>query len=104
ASVARIISSDLLARGYLRVHLWAGLVALISNVGLNILLIPRLGVSGAALATSISYSLNAIVLVAAFVKITSVPAFVLLLPGGGDLRLFLEGIRKALSFRKTPRP
>ncbi|UCF04457.1 MAG: oligosaccharide flippase family protein, partial [bacterium] len=35
ASVARIISSDLLARGYPRVHLWAGLVALISNVGLN---------------------------------------------------------------------
>jgi O-antigen/teichoic acid export membrane protein len=90
ASIARIISSDLLARGYPRVNMWAGLVALVTNIALNLALIPRFGVVGASLATSISYSVHAAVLVAAFMRIGGVSMRMLLVPGVEDVRMLLR--------------
>jgi O-antigen/teichoic acid export membrane protein len=97
AGVGRVIGSDLLARGYPRINMWAGLVALVTNIGLNLAMIPRMGVRGAALATSISYSLHAAVLIIAFMRITDVPLRSLLAPGGEDLRLLVRGIRRLLT-------
>ena len=99
-SLARVISSDLLARGYPRVNLWAGLVALISNVALNIALIPRMGVSGAALATSFSYTLHALITAVGFIRITGVTPRSILVPGTDDLRLMIKSIRRALLWRR----
>ena len=97
AGLARVIASDLLARGHPRINMWAGLVALVSNVALNIVLIPRIGLSGAALATTISYSIHAFVLLVAFERITAVPLRAILIPGGEDFRILLRGIRTLLS-------
>lgn len=96
AGLARVVSSDLLARGYPRINMWAGLVALVSNVALNIVLIPRMGVGGAALATTVSYSVHALVLISVFVRITGVTPGALLLPRVDDIRLLLRSIRKVL--------
>ncbi|MCK4236664.1 MAG: flippase [Candidatus Krumholzibacteria bacterium] len=103
ASLARVISSDLLARGYPRVIMWGGVAGVLSNVGLNVVLIPRFGVSGAALATTISYTLNAVVVIAAFVNITGVSPRVILVPGTADIRLMAKGARQLLTFRKGVR-
>ncbi len=94
--VARVITSDLLARGYPRVILWAGAVSLATNISLNIVLIPRSGIAGAAVATTVSYTLNALVILGAFVGITGVSIRSILVPGTGDLRLMIDGVRRLL--------
>lgn len=95
-SLARVISSDLLARGYPRVILWAGLVSLIANVALNIVLIPKLGINGAALATSASYTLNTLVILIPFIGITGVSLRSILLPGREDVKLMARSVRRLL--------
>jgi O-antigen/teichoic acid export membrane protein len=102
--LGRLLSSDLLARGYPRVILWAGLASLIANVALNVVLIPRYGINGAALATTVSYTLNALVVFAAFFNITGVGPRSLLLPGARDVRLLLDGARTLLTRRNKERP
>jgi Na+-driven multidrug efflux pump len=85
-----------MARGYPRVILLAGLVALLVNIGLNILLIPRMGVSGAALASAVSYTLNALVVLTAFLRISGLRAAVVLVPRGSDFRLLRDSLRMAI--------
>jgi len=46
-----VLNRTLIAAGRERVFLWIGLAAMVSNVGLNLLLIPRWGYFGAAAAT-----------------------------------------------------
>ena len=98
SSLSRVISSDLMARGYPRVVLWAGLTGLIVNIGLNVILIPRMGIAGAALASSVSYSLDALVMQTAFVKLTGLSMRSMLIPGSEDFRLLVKSIRKAATF------
>jgi O-antigen/teichoic acid export membrane protein len=52
----KLLTVDLAARGNPGYGTIASAVALLVNVGANILLIPHMGMNGAALATSISYS------------------------------------------------
>jgi O-antigen/teichoic acid export membrane protein len=95
-SLARVISSDLLARGYPRVILRAGVVSLATNVALNVALIPRFGIAGAAAATSVAHILNSLVIMGAFMSITGVAVRSIIVPGRDDLRLMIEGIRRLL--------
>ncbi len=92
-SLTRVLSSDLLARGYPRVILFGGIASLIVNVALNLLLIPRYGIIGAAVATSISYSLNFMILLAAFTRLTGVSLFSFLIPSIADVRLVSRRMR-----------
>ncbi len=100
ASLSRIITSDLLARGHPRVALWAGLASLVTNIGLNLVLIPMFGVNGAALATTVSYSMNAIVVVSAFVRIAGVSVGSVLVPRREDISVIADRLRSALRSRK----
>jgi O-antigen/teichoic acid export membrane protein len=49
----------LLVENLVKIALWRNLLGVISNVIINLLLIPRYGIVGAALATLISYSISA---------------------------------------------
>jgi O-antigen/teichoic acid export membrane protein len=51
-----ILSSDILAREKAKYSLITGYITLTLNVILNLVLIPRLGIAGAAIASSLSYS------------------------------------------------
>ncbi|MFA6108346.1 MAG: polysaccharide biosynthesis C-terminal domain-containing protein [Candidatus Latescibacterota bacterium] len=57
AGCGSVFNSRLLGQGYPAVTLWAPALALGVNLGLNLWLIPTLGLRGAALSTSIAYSL-----------------------------------------------
>jgi len=50
------------------VNLVAAVAALAINVGANWFLIPRFGISGAAVSTAISYSVAALILLVMFVR------------------------------------
>lgn len=97
--LSRIIRSDMLARGYPRLIFWSGLVALCTNVVLNVILIPRYGIDGAAVATSISYSLNFIILISAFTYLTGTSLISLLVLRSSDLGLLVKRLRAESSER-----
>jgi len=61
-SGAKILNFALWARGFPRVTVIAPLVALVFNVVLNILLIPRLGITGSSISTSCSFIIYSIIL------------------------------------------
>ncbi len=69
-SLYKIIGRNFTSRNKQEVTIFAGLVGLVINIGLNIYLIPRSGIAGAALATTVSYSITSIILLAAFVRDT----------------------------------
>lgn len=59
-SLPKFLEAPLIAElGAPQVLVWSKGAGLAANVGLNILLIPRYGISGAAVASSLSYSLQA---------------------------------------------
>lgn len=90
-SVFVILTRDFTSRGYQRVNIMAGLVALASNVALNALLIPAFGIVGAAQAAAISYTGACVVLLAFFVVASRIPVLDVLVPKRDDVR-YLWGV------------
>ena len=64
----QLLTRNFTSRGKQQVNILAAVVALTLNVGLNIVLIPRFGIAGAALANGLSYGTAALTLLIAFVR------------------------------------
>jgi O-antigen/teichoic acid export membrane protein len=64
----KLLNGDLAARGYPMIAFYIFLFAVILNIILNILLIPQIGINGAAIASSISYSIASIMFVYIYFK------------------------------------
>jgi stage V sporulation protein B len=69
-SIARILAGDLKGRGRPGTVSVAMGIAAVVTVGLDLLLIPRFGIAGAAAASVVAYTLSAAVLGASFVRLT----------------------------------
>jgi O-antigen/teichoic acid export membrane protein len=67
-SLFTITNRDLMARGKQGMNIACNVTALVLNVGLNLLLIPRWGIQGAAVASTVSYSCAAVVLLGCFMR------------------------------------
>jgi O-antigen/teichoic acid export membrane protein len=67
-SLYMILTRNFTSRNRQGVNIAAAVVALGINVGLNVLLIPRWGIAGAAVSTTVSYSMAALVLLVMFVR------------------------------------
>ncbi|MCX5752848.1 MAG: oligosaccharide flippase family protein [Candidatus Krumholzibacteria bacterium] len=96
-NISKVLTSDLIARGFPRANLWAGLVAVASNVACNIVLIPRMGIRGAALASTVSYTLYAVVIVIYFVRVSGARLGSLVVPTAGDARYLVRTVARELS-------
>jgi O-antigen/teichoic acid export membrane protein len=101
-SIFVIITRDFTARGKQRVNTTAGLLALVTNVALNVYLIPRQGIVGASLATAIAYTAACVVLMIAFVQESGLRWTSLFLPTRDDVEYFSGIVRKAMA-RVSPR-
>jgi len=101
-SLSKILTSDLTARGYPRANMWAGLVAVVSNVISNVILIPRLALNGAALSSTISYSLYAVVIVTYFRRVTGVRLGTILVPTAHDVRYLVRTAAREISRLPLP--
>lgn len=64
----QILTRNFTSRGKQEINIVAAVLALGLNVGLNVVLIPRWGIVGAAIAHDVSYSTAALVLLIAFVR------------------------------------
>jgi O-antigen/teichoic acid export membrane protein len=63
-----LLSRDFTSRDKQAVNIFAAYVALVGNITLNMYLIPRMGIEGAAIGTSVSYSVAAIILYGFFLR------------------------------------
>jgi O-antigen/teichoic acid export membrane protein len=69
-TIHRVLSSALAGRGMPEASLYGGLISIPVTIGLGVLLIPRMGIEGAALVSSIAYALNAAVILVIFLRVT----------------------------------
>jgi O-antigen/teichoic acid export membrane protein len=69
-SVVAVLSRYLSGRGRPGTGTLILLLGLATNVVANLILVPRLGILGAALASSLSYGLTALVMLAVFVRVS----------------------------------
>jgi O-antigen/teichoic acid export membrane protein len=91
-AVARILAGDLKGRGRPgTVSVAMGLAAIVT-LGLDLVLIPRLGIAGAAGASLVAYSFSAALLAIAFVRLTGADARDLV-PGPADATAVVRYLR-----------
>jgi O-antigen/teichoic acid export membrane protein/ubiquinone/menaquinone biosynthesis C-methylase UbiE len=86
-SVGRVLVAELLAREKPRYMVWGSGVSTLINIAGNFLLVPRMGITGSAIASSVSYSLLALVLIRYYLRETGLP-YSALLPRPNDLVVY----------------
>lgn len=72
-TVFKVLNMDLAGRGKPWISLTAMLPALLVNILLNIIWIPKYGANGAAVASTVSYSLAAILFLIVYSRVTAMP-------------------------------
>jgi len=85
---SRILTNDLAGRGKPMVNTYLAIITAALNILLNIILIPRFGISGAAWATAISYTLIFIVKTIVYSKISGNKIKDIIFIKNSDLRLY----------------
>lgn len=107
-TVAKVLSSYVSGLGIpLRVAMASG-TAVMVNIVANLLLIPVLGILGAATASLISYSVNAAMLLSIASRLSHRGPLEFLLPTGAEWRRLMDGLRELLAtlttrLRRAPR-
>lgn len=87
-SIFVIITRDFTARQKQRVNTVAGLLALVTNVALNVVLIPWQGIVGASLATAVAYSGACVILITFFLRESGLRWTEVILPSRDDVGYF----------------
>lgn len=98
-SVERILSNDLAGRGKPEVNMYTSLFTVVSNLVLNILLVPKYGLVGAAFSTSSTYCLSTFIKMFIFKKITGVSITKMLIIQQEDILLYKQVFGKLIKRR-----
>lgn len=97
-SISKILTADMAGRGMPQFGTYGSLASLAVNFVLNLYLIPRWGIQGAAVASSISYVIAAFIVVVAFVKISGQSLMDILLIKQPDF-IYYKGIFNSIKTR-----
>jgi O-antigen/teichoic acid export membrane protein len=97
-NVGRILSNDIAGRGKPELNMIISAVALVINIMANLLLIPKFSASGAALASTISYTGLAIIVLLTYCHLSKVQWSKVLIPQKSDMQLIRKFIK--VSFEK----
>jgi O-antigen/teichoic acid export membrane protein len=84
-SINRLLANDISGRGYPLINLWQSLIAFGANMVANYFLIPRYGAAGAAMSSSISYSLLAVLKTITYTRLSGVAWYKVWLPIRDDI-------------------
>ncbi|MBC7231556.1 MAG: flippase [Actinobacteria bacterium] len=87
-SAGRVLANDLAGRGFPRLNIYTGLAAVVTNVALNSIWIPRYGIVGAAWASTASYSVTFLLALFFYCRISGNRWTKVILPQPGDLSLY----------------
>lgn len=100
-SITLLLSSDLVARGYPRLSSAVALVTLVLSTTLYIVLVPRWGLLGAALAGTVAYTLSTVVMMIVHFRTTRIPTTRFLFLSPGDLRLLYTFLVRSIGLHRT---
>jgi O-antigen/teichoic acid export membrane protein len=89
-SAARVLVNDIAARGRPLVNSVIAAANVVCNIALNVVLIPRYGIDGAAWASTVSYSLLFLATAAVYRRVTHVPLRALIVPAREDWARYLR--------------
>ena len=97
-AIHKVIIFSLMGKGYPHYMSYSGIISIVSTIVLDIILIPKFGISGAALASTLSYMICALFTINWFIKTTKLNFFSVIIPNSEDV-LFI--INKAMiSYRR----
>ncbi|MBI4775732.1 MAG: flippase [Deltaproteobacteria bacterium] len=95
-NLSRVLSNDIAARGRPELNTYSAALEVGINLAANLVLIPKMGINGAALATTLAYTCDAAAKVAVFSHLNRSRWWELFVPGRDDrhlLGLAIGGIR-----------
>jgi len=87
-SIFVLLTRNFTSRNKQQVNIAAGVIALGSNIGLNLFTIPAMGIVGAAMASAISYTAVALLLIGFFARDSGLPLTDVLIAKPEDVRFF----------------
>ncbi len=88
--IGGLLAADLSGRGKPEFAVFSSFACFIVDIILNFILIPRFGVSGASIASSIAYSIDTLVILIAFLKISKKPLTEILFIQKSDFKDYLQ--------------
>jgi O-antigen/teichoic acid export membrane protein len=94
-SIGKTVVAELVAKEKIHYTLWAGIGAVVANIIGNLVLIPVMGISGAALASSISYSLLSLIVIWCYLLEVDLP-WSALVPRRDDLSAYVKFWRSSV--------
>jgi len=95
-AATRIIAYDFSARGKPIYNSYLSIVVMVINIVSNIILIPRIGVVGGAISTTIAYSVNSVATAVLYRRFSDLPTWKLFVMQPADFELLGEAGRLAL--------
>jgi O-antigen/teichoic acid export membrane protein len=96
-SIAKILAGDFSSRDRRTYHTIATAIGFGVNLALCLVWIPRMGIEGAAWASTVAYALQSVVVLVFFRKLSGNGILESTIVRGDDLRLYWEQIRSRLS-------
>jgi O-antigen/teichoic acid export membrane protein len=95
-SVDRILSNDLAGRGKPELNMYTSIFTVVSNIVLNFLLIPKIGIAGSAISTSVTYSLSTLIKMVLFKRETGLQYSQFIFLQKEDIEAYKKIIRKRM--------
>lgn len=89
-AATRIIAYDFSARGKPIYNSYLSIVVMVINIVANVILIPRLGVIGGAISTTIAYSVNSVATAVLYRRFSDLPTWKLFVIQRADFALLAE--------------
>lgn len=89
-SIGKIMAIHMSGSGRPEVGTWGAMLSLFFTVVLDLLLIPKFGILGAAITSSVAYTISTLFILTVFVRFTRISFLSLLLPRVSDLVLVSE--------------
>ncbi len=86
-SMGKVLVAEMLSREKIQFTVWLGIVAALMNIAGNLLLIPSMGISGSALASTLSYTFVSLIVVRYYLKETGL-SWRILIPRATDLGVY----------------
>jgi O-antigen/teichoic acid export membrane protein len=102
ATPGKLLIAEMLAREKLH-FIWLASIAVPVNIVCNFILIPRMGISGAAIASSISYSLLSVIVVWCYLRETGL-SWKVLIPCRNDLHVYVALLERLRAKRSLSPP
>jgi len=96
-TIFKVLNMDMAGRGKPWISLKAMIPALFLNIVLNYFLIPTMGANGAAIASTISYSLAAFLFIIVYSREAGIDALIILKYSKSDFEPLTNGVKKVLA-------